>query len=150
MIAPPGKEFNSMSGWGRARARFRGEEYLAAIVETIQHLLMIPPTVAAALASIRHLRANPERRDALFKNAEMLKRKFRDANVPLMIGDATKATEVSMRLIREFGMYAMPINYPTAAIGTERLRFTPGPKHTEAMMDELVAALTHILQPVTV
>ena len=64
-----------------------------------------------------------------------------------MIGNAAKATEVSMRLIREFGMYATPINYPTFPQGTERLRFTPGPKHTEAMMDELVAALQHILLP---
>jgi 5-aminolevulinate synthase len=65
--------------------------------------------------------------------------------VPLMIGNAAKATEVSLRLIREFGMYATPINYPTVAAGTERLRFTPGPKHTDAMMDDLVAALRHIL-----
>jgi 5-aminolevulinate synthase len=62
-----------------------------------------------------------------------------------MIGDAAKATEVSMRLIREFGMYATPINYPTVPRGTERLRFTPGPKHTDAMMDDLVVALQTIL-----
>jgi 5-aminolevulinate synthase len=118
-----------------------------------------PPTVAAALASIRHLRADHERRALLFDRAETLKRKFREAGlpvmdssshiVPLMIGNAAKATEVSMRLIREFGMYATPINYPTVAIGTERLRFTPGPKHTDEMMDRLVAALTHILEPAT-
>ncbi|WP_297369730.1 5-aminolevulinate synthase [Acidocella sp.] len=116
-----------------------------------------PPTVAAALASIRHLRAHDARRKALFDRAETLKRKFREAGlpvmdstshiVPLMIGDAAKATEVSMRLIREFGMYATPINYPTVARGTERLRFTPGPKHTDEMMDELVKALVQILEP---
>ncbi len=116
-----------------------------------------PPTVAAALASIRHLRAHDERRKALFDRAETLKRKFREAGlpvmestshiVPLMIGDAAKATAVSMRLIREFGMYATPINYPTVPKGTERLRFTPGPKHTDAMMDELVAALCQIPHP---
>ena len=59
----------------------------------------------------------------LFDRAETLKRKFREAGlpvmessshiVPLMIGDAAKATAVSMRLIREYGMYATPINYPT-------------------------------------
>jgi 5-aminolevulinate synthase len=114
-----------------------------------------PPTVAAALKSIRVLKADHARRALLFNRAETLKSKFAAAGlpvmpseshiVPLMIGSAAKATEVSMRLIREFGMYATPINYPTVAAGTERLRFTPGPKHTEAMMDELVAALQHIL-----
>jgi 5-aminolevulinate synthase len=119
-----------------------------------------PPTVAAALTSIRVLKADHARRALLFNRAETLKAKFRAAGlpvmpseshiVPLMIGNAAKATEISMRLIREFGMYATPINYPTVAAGTERLRFTPGPKHTDAMMDELVAALQHILlgQPV--
>jgi len=114
-----------------------------------------PPTVAAALTSIRVLKADHGRRALLFNRAETLKAKFAAAGlpvmpseshiVPLIIGNAAKATEVSMRLIREFGMYATPINYPTVAAGTERLRFTPGPKHTEAMMDELVAALQHIL-----
>ena len=50
-----------------------------------------------------------------------------------------------MRLIRECGMNPTPINYPTVPAGTERLRFTPGPKHTNAMMDALVAALRHVL-----
>lgn len=114
-----------------------------------------PPTVAAALASIRRLKADDERRATLFAKAGLLKSKFDAAGlprleteshiVPLMIGNAARATEVSMRLIREFGMYATPINYPTVAAGTERLRFTPGPKHTEAMMDDLVVALKHIL-----
>jgi len=114
-----------------------------------------PPTVAAALASIRTLKADHARRARLFDRAETLKAKFRAAGlklmpsashiVPLMIGNAAAATAVSMRLIREYGMYATPINYPTVPAGTERLRFTPGPKHTDAMMDDLVSALTTIL-----
>jgi len=116
-----------------------------------------PPTVAAALTSIRTLRADNAKRALLFDRAETLKAKFLAAGlpvmpseshiVPLMIGDAAKATAVSMRLIREYGMYATPINYPTVPRGTERLRFTPGPKHTDAMMDDLVAALQVILLP---
>jgi 5-aminolevulinate synthase len=120
-----------------------------------------PPTVAAALAAVRTLKSDNARRALLFNRAETLKAKFAAAGlpvmpssshiVPLMIGNAAKATEVSMRLIREFGMYATPINYPTVPQGTERLRFTPGPKHTDEMMDALVAALQHILlaSPVT-
>ena len=119
-----------------------------------------PPTVAAALTAIRTLKAEPARRALLFERAAMLKAKFAAAGlplmaseshiVPLMIGNAAQATAVSMRLIREFGMYATPINYPTVPAGTERLRFTPGPKHTEAMMDALVPALCLILSEVTV
>ncbi|MDR3520924.1 MAG: 5-aminolevulinate synthase [Acidocella sp.] len=119
-----------------------------------------PPTVAAALASVRSLRADHARRALLFNRAETLKAKFAAAGlpvmpseshiVPLFIGNAAKATEVSLRLIREYGMYATPINYPTVPQGTERLRFTPGPKHTDAMMDELVAALQTILLPAKV
>jgi 5-aminolevulinate synthase len=65
--------------------------------------------------------------------------------VPLHVGEATLCMDVSQRLLNEFGMYATPINYPTVPRGEERLRFTPGPLHTDAMMDELVAALTAII-----
>jgi 5-aminolevulinate synthase len=65
--------------------------------------------------------------------------------VPLHIGDAALCTEVSSRLLSEFGMYATPINYPTVPRGEERLRLTPGPLHTDAMMDALVEALTAIV-----
>jgi 5-aminolevulinate synthase len=65
--------------------------------------------------------------------------------VPLHVGEAALCTEVSQRLLSEFGMYATPINYPTVPRGEERLRFTPGPLHTDAMMDELVEALTAIV-----
>jgi 5-aminolevulinate synthase len=67
--------------------------------------------------------------------------------VPLHIGDAALCTEGSRRLLREFGMYATPINYPTVPVGAERLRFTPSPFHTDAMMQRLVEALCHILLP---
>ena len=114
-----------------------------------------PPTVAAALESLRILKSDPSRRALQFERANSLKARFDAAGlprmvseshiVPLMIGNAQRATEVSLRLIREYGMYATPINYPTVPAGTERLRFTPGPKHTEAMMDDLIAALSAIL-----
>ena len=108
-------------------------------------------TVAAALASVRHVRQDHARRAKLFERADALKRRFDRAGlpriesashiVPLHIGDAALCTEVSRRLLAEFGMYATPINYPTVPRGEERLRFTPGPLHTDAMMDSLVDAL---------
>jgi 5-aminolevulinate synthase len=116
----------------------------------------IPPmTAAAALASVRHVRQDHARRAALFERAAALKARFDQAGlpridsvshiVPLHIGEAALCTEVSQRLLNEFGMYATPINYPTVPRGEERLRFTPGPLHTDAMMAELVDALVKII-----
>ena len=118
----------------------------------------LPPMVAAAaLASIRHVRKDHERRARLFERAETLKRRFDAAGlpripsvshiVPLHIGEAALCTAVSRRLFDEFHMYSTPINYPTVPQGSERLRFTPGPLHTDAMMDRLIDALVTILQP---
>jgi 5-aminolevulinate synthase len=116
-----------------------------------------PPTAAAALAAVRHVRADHALRDKLFERADVLKRRLDEAGlpripseshiVPLHIGDAELCMDVSQRLLTEFGMYATPINYPTVPRGEERLRFTPGPLHTDAMMDELVGALLAIIQP---
>jgi 5-aminolevulinate synthase len=66
--------------------------------------------------------------------------------VPLMVGDPVRAKKVSDILLAEYGVYVQPINYPTVPRGTERLRFTPGPAHTEAMMTELTDALVEIWQ----
>jgi 5-aminolevulinate synthase len=114
-----------------------------------------PMTAAAALASVRHVRQDHARRATLFERAAALKARFDTAGlpriesvshiVPLRIGEAALCTAVSQRLLQEFGMYATPINYPTVARGEERLRFTPGPLHSDQMMDELVRALTAII-----
>jgi len=116
-----------------------------------------PPIMAAALASVRHVRQDHARRAKLFERAATLKRRFDHAGlpridsashiVPLHVGDAALCTEISQRLLAEFGMYATPINYPTVPRGEERLRFTPGPLHTDAMMDALVVALNAIILP---
>ena len=116
----------------------------------------LPPMVAAAaLASVRHVRQDHARRARLFERAETLKRRFDAAGlpripsashiVPLHVGEAARCKEISRRLLSEYGMYATPINYPTVPRGEERLRFTPSPLHTDAMMDRLVAALSELL-----
>lgn len=112
----------------------------------------IPPSTAAgALRSVRYLKVSPELRVQHQERASALKSRFRAAGypfidgethiVPLMVGDPIKCKAISDRLINDFGIYAQPINYPTVPKGTERLRFTPSPVHTDAMMDELLAAL---------
>jgi 5-aminolevulinate synthase len=116
----------------------------------------LPPMIAAAaLASVRHVRQDHGRRAKLFERAAALKSRFDAVGlpqiassshiVPLHIGEASLCADVSQRLLNEFGMYATPINYPTVPRGEERLRFTPGPLHTDAMMDALVEALQAIV-----
>jgi 5-aminolevulinate synthase len=61
-----------------------------------------------------------------------------------MVGDPVRAKKISDILLAEYGVYVQPINFPTVPRGTERLRFTPGPMHNEAMMTELTTALVEI------
>jgi 5-aminolevulinate synthase len=113
-----------------------------------------PVLVAGALASVRHLKASAEERQAQQASAAMLKAKFAATNLPLMpsvthivpllIGCPVKAKRISDILLAEYGLYVQPINYPTVPRGTERLRFTPGPCHSAEMMDDLTAALVEI------
>ncbi|WP_420141561.1 5-aminolevulinate synthase [Sphingomonas sp.] len=113
-----------------------------------------PVLVAGALASVRHLKASSVERDGQQAAAARLKAMMRDAGlpvmdstthiVPLMVGDPVKAKRASDILLAEYGVYVQPINYPTVPRGTERLRFTPGPSHSEEMMRELVDALSEI------
>ena len=113
-----------------------------------------PVLVAGALASVRHLKASSEERNAQQQAAAMLKAKFEGAGLPLMpsvthivpllVGCPVKAKRISDILLAEYGLYVQPINYPTVPRGTERLRFTPGPLHSAEMMDELTGALVEI------
>jgi 5-aminolevulinate synthase len=113
-----------------------------------------PTTVAAALASVRHVRADAPRRAAIFARAEALKGKLDRAGLPRMptvshivpvhVGDAALCRDICRRLLHDFAIYVTPINYPTVPKSTERLRLTPTPLHTEAMMDTLVESLLEV------
>ncbi len=115
----------------------------------------LPPALSAgALASIRWLKEHNEVRIRHQERAEALKLRFANAGLPVMpsvshivpvlVGDPVHCKLVSDMLLMDHGVYVQPINYPTVPRGTERLRFTPTPFHTDAMMDDLTGAL---LQP---
>ncbi len=113
----------------------------------------LPPALSAgALASIRWLKGHNEVRIRHQERAEALKMRFKAAGLPVMpsvshivpvlVGDPVHCKMVSDMLLTDYGVYVQPINYPTVPRGTERLRFTPTPFHTDAMMDDLTAALS--------
>ena len=112
----------------------------------------LPPALTAgALASVRHLKAHPELREAHQERAAALKARFAAAGIPVLpseshivpvhVGDPVHCKMISDMLLEDHGVYVQPINYPTVPKGTERLRFTPSPNHTDAMMDDLVQAM---------
>jgi 5-aminolevulinate synthase len=112
----------------------------------------LPPAITAgALAAIRHLKSSNAEREALQNRAARLKGLLGGVNVPLvespshivpvLVGDPALCKVVSDELLYTHGVYVQPINFPTVPRGTERLRITPSPMHTDAQMDELVTAI---------
>lgn len=112
----------------------------------------LPPALTAgALASVRWLKQHPEVREAHQERAATLKAMFKAAGLPVMdndshivpvlVGDAHHTKLISDMLLADHGVYVQPINYPTVPRGTERLRFTPTPFHTDDMMRKLVGAM---------
>jgi 5-aminolevulinate synthase len=115
----------------------------------------VPPAVAAgALASIRWLKEHNEIRQRHQERAATLKRRLSQAGfqvlpsvshiVPVMVGDPVLCKHASDELLHRHNIYVQPINYPTVAKGTERLRITPSPLHDDAKMDRLVDAMVAV------
>ncbi len=148
-----GKAFGVMGGYIAADTKIIDviRSYAPGFIFTTS---LSPVLVAGVLASVRHLKESSVERDAQQANAAALKKHFRDAGlpvmestthiVPLMVGDPVHAKRISDILLAEYGVYVQPINFPTVPRGTERLRFTPGPAHTDEMMAELTKALVEI------
>jgi 5-aminolevulinate synthase len=148
-----GKAFGVMGGYIAADSKIIDviRSYAPGFIFTTS---LSPVLVAGVLAAVRHLKASSVEREGQQAAAAFLKASFADAGlpvmpstthiVPLMVGDPVRAKQISDILLAEYGVYVQPINYPTVPRGTERLRFTPGPAHTEAMMTELTKALVEI------
>jgi 5-aminolevulinate synthase len=118
---------------------------------------MSPVLCAGALASVKYVQDHPELRSRIFEVANTTRERLMSAGlevnplsvgghiVPVMIRDAKKCKTISDWLLEEKAIYVQPINYPTVPWGTERLRCTPTPNHTEADIDYLTRSLKEIL-----
>ena len=113
-----------------------------------------PAVVAGARASVRHLKASSAERERHQDRVARVRDRF-DATgiphmrngshiVPVMVGDPVLCKRISDVLLEQCGIYVQPINYPTVPRGTERLRVTPSPLHTDADIDHLVASLSAV------
>ncbi len=115
----------------------------------------LPPSVAAsAAAAVRRLKRSNAERERHQHMARLVKHALRAAGLPVMdnpshivpvfVGDAQKCREASKLLLERHAIYIQPINYPTVAKGTERLRITPTPAHSEAQVADLVESLVDV------
>jgi len=145
-----GKAFGVVGGYIAASAEL--VDFVRSFASGFIFTTALPPAVAAgACASIRHLKKSAAERDLQKQRVEEVRAALDDMGIPhienpshiipVMVGDPVKCKYISDVLMRDYGIYIQPINYPTVPKGTERLRITPSPVHTEADIGKLVAAL---------
>jgi len=145
-----GKAFGVMGGYITGSAALI--DFIRSFSSGFIFSTALPPAVAAgARASIQHLKQSEMERARQKNQVAKLRAKLDTIGiphipnpshiVPVMVKDPVKCKMISDVLLDQYGIYVQPINYPTVPKGTERLRFTPGPGHTDADIDRLVTAL---------
>ena len=145
------KAFGLMGGYIAANANICDaiRSYASGFIFTTS---VAPAIVAGALASVRHLKNSDDERKLQQTRSRALKKRLTDLGlpvmenpshiVPVMVGDPVKCKALTDMLMERYRIYVQPINYPTVDVGTERLRLTPGPMHSDADLDYLVDALS--------
>ncbi len=147
------KSFSVMGGYIAGSAALC--DYLRSFASGFIFSSSLPPTLAAgALAAIRHLKTSSVERDRQRDRVQTLRRRLDEAGiphlpnpshiVPVMVGDAVRCKQISDEMLERFSIYVQPINYPTVPRGTERLRITPTPLHSDEDIETLVQALSTI------
>ncbi|HZY11221.1 MAG TPA: 5-aminolevulinate synthase [Beijerinckiaceae bacterium] len=147
------KGFGTLGGYIAANSAVIDavRSYAAAFIFTTA----LPPAVAAAAhAAVRHLKTSQGERELHQRQARTTKHALTAAGlpvlenpshiVPVMVRNAELCKAASDLLLERHGIYIQPINYPTVARGTERLRITPSPMHSDAHITELVDALVDV------
>ncbi len=148
-----GKAFGVMGGYIAASANL--VDFVRSFASGFIFSTALPPAIAAgAAASIRHLKTSSAERELQQKRVAQVRRSLDIMGIPhldnpshiipVMVGDAKKCKMISDWLMDNHGIYVQPINYPTVPVGTERLRVTPSPVHTDGDIDRLIKALSEI------
>jgi 5-aminolevulinate synthase len=154
-----GKGYGVVGGFitGRAKLIDVVRSYGAGFIFTTS----IPPVIASgALASVRYLKESASERRLMMQQVQRTRAVFKRIGIetmceeshiiPVLVGDSAQCKAVSDRLMDEFNIYIQPINYPTVPRGTERLRITPTPLHSDEMIEELGYALGKIFSELQV
>jgi 5-aminolevulinate synthase len=147
------KAFGVMGGYIAASSAVC--DFIRSFASAFIFTTALPPVVAAgACASIRHLKTSSVERERQRDRVRLLRRRLEEVGVPhydnpshivpVMVGDPVRCKRITDILMDQYGIYVQPINYPTVPRGTERLRITPSPLHTDEDIDYFVAALSTI------